>query len=168
MALSFLHERDKFHGNLKPSNILIDSNGLVKISDFGTLNSSSKYVKGKNSVPYCIALERDPPECNNDKAKADDIRNFEICELKLFHGGPPLTSFLKLEPLLEQNKERIGLPDGYENYITNPKRLSNEFCEMVMNCLRTNPKIKLTAEQLRSESFFKNRKNNSLSQKSGE
>ena len=103
-ALSFLHEHDKFHGNLKPSNILIDLNGSIKIFDFGTSNSSYKYVKGKNSVPYWIALERDLPECNNDKAKTDDIWNFGICALESFHGGGPLTSLPKSEPLLEQNK----------------------------------------------------------------
>ena len=84
---------------------------------------------------------------------------YGICALELFHDGPPLTSLPKLEPLLEQNKEMIRLPDGYENYITNLKRLSNEFHGMVMSCLRTNPKTKPTAEQLLSESFFKNRRN---------
>ncbi|KAK7844440.1 hypothetical protein CFP56_010876 [Quercus suber] len=92
-------------------------------------NSSGilNYVKGKDSVPYWIAPKRDPPECNNDKAMVDDIWNFGICALELFHVGAPLNSLSKSEPLLEQNKEKIGLPDGYENYITNPKRLSDEF-----------------------------------------
>ncbi|XP_065635038.1 uncharacterized protein LOC136069880 [Quercus suber] len=110
-------------------------------------------------MPYWIAPKRDPPECNNDKVKADDIWNFGICALESFHGGPPLTSLPKSEPLLEQNKERIGLLYGYENYITNPKRLSDELCGIVMSCLRTNPKTKPMAEQLLSDSFFKNRKN---------
>ena len=139
MALFFLHERDKFHENLKPSNILIDSNGSIKISEFGISNSSSKYVKGKDSVLYWFALERDPLEFNNNKATADDIWNFGICTLELFHGDPPLTSLPKSEALLEQNKERIGLLDGYENYITNLKRLSDEFHGIVMSCLRTEP-----------------------------
>ena len=90
-------------------------------------------------MPNWIAPERDPPECNNDKAKADDIWNFGICTLELFHGDSPLTSLPKSEPLLEQIKERIGLPDGYENYITNPKRLFDKFREIVMSCLRTKP-----------------------------
>ena len=98
MALSFLHEWDKFHGNLKPSNILIESNGSIKVFDFGTSNSSSKYVKGKDLVPYWIALECDPLECNNDKAKVDDIWNFGIRTLESFHGGPPLTSLPKSVP----------------------------------------------------------------------
>ena len=55
-------------------------------------------------MPYWIAPERDPPECNNDKAKVDDIWNFGICALELFHASPPLTSLPKSKPLLEQNK----------------------------------------------------------------
>ena len=88
-------------------------------------------------MPHWIATERDPPESNNDKAKADDIWNFGICALELFHGGSPLTSLPKSKPLLEQNKERIRLPDGYENYITNPKILFDEFRGIVMRFLRT-------------------------------
>ena len=30
-----------------------------------------QYAKGKDSVPYWIAPERDPPKCNNDKGKVD-------------------------------------------------------------------------------------------------
>ena len=45
----------------------------LKSLNFGISNSSSKYVKGKDSVPYWIAPERDPPECNNDKSKVDDL-----------------------------------------------------------------------------------------------
>ena len=55
-------------------------------------------------MPYWIVLERDPPECNNDKAKVDDVWNFVIYTLELFHAGPPLTSLTKSKPLLEQNK----------------------------------------------------------------
>ena len=135
----FLHKCDKFHGNLNPSNILIDSNGSIKISEFGISNSSFKYIKSKDSVSYWIGPERDPLVCNNNKAMMDDIWNFGICTLELFHGDPPLTSLPKLEALLAQNKERIGLPYGYENYITNPKRLSDEFRGIVMSCLRIEP-----------------------------
>ena len=63
-----------------------------------------KYVKGKDSVPYWIVLERDPPKCNNDKAKVDDVWDFVIYTLELFHAGPPLTSLPKSKPLLEKNK----------------------------------------------------------------
>ena len=46
-----------------------------------TIPQNSKYVKGKDLVPYWIAPESGPPECNNDKGKADDIWNFGICAL---------------------------------------------------------------------------------------
>ena len=88
-------------------------------------------------MSYWIAPERDPPECNNDKAKVDDIWNFGICALELFHASPPLTSLPKSEPLLEQNKERIRLPDAYKDYIMNPKRFFDEFRGIVIRFLRT-------------------------------
>ena len=58
-------------------------------------------------MPHWIAPELDPLESNNDKAKADDLWDFGICALELFHGGFPLSSLPKSEHLLEQNKERI-------------------------------------------------------------
>ena len=90
-------------------------------------------------MPHWIAPELDPLESNNDKAKADDIWDFGICALKWFHGGFPLSSLPKSEHLLAQNNERIGLLEGYENYITNPKILFDEFRGIVMSCLRTKP-----------------------------
>lgn len=37
MGIRFLHERAEpiVHGNLKPSNILIDTNGVVRVAEFG-------------------------------------------------------------------------------------------------------------------------------------
>ncbi|GAB5402136.1 MAG: hypothetical protein Aurels2KO_03670 [Aureliella sp.] len=37
-ALEFLHERGKLHGSIRPSNILIDDDGRVKLSDFEETN----------------------------------------------------------------------------------------------------------------------------------
>ncbi|XP_030950121.1 serine/threonine-protein kinase 24-like [Quercus lobata] len=161
-ALSFLHGQNIFHRNLKLSNILIDSNGSVKISDFGTSSSSSKYVKSKKSVLYWIAPEaRNSRQRNNDNAKAD-IWSFGICALELFHGGPPITCLPNSKPLLQQIRERIELPDGYENYITNPRKLSEKFCEVVKSCLSPNPESRPTAKELLRYQFFKNRRNSEV------
>ena len=158
-ALSFLHRRNIFHRNLKLSNILIDSNGLVKISDFGTSSSNSKYVKSKDSVLYWIAPEaRNSRQHNNDNAEAD-IWSFGICALELFHGGPPITCLPNSKPLLQQIRERIELPNGYENYITNPRKLSKKLCEVVKSCLSLEPERRPTAEELLCYSFFEDRRN---------
>ena len=161
-ALSFLHRRNIFHRNLKLSNILIDSNGLVKISDFGTSSSNSKYVKSKDSVLYWIAPEaRNSRQHNNDNAEAD-IWSFGICALELFHGGPPITCLPNSKPLLQQIRERIELPNGYENYITNPRKLSKKLCEVVKSCLSLEPERRPTAEELLCYSFFEDRRNSEV------
>ena len=98
-------------------------------------------------MPYWIAPGvRNSRRRNNDNAKADDIWIFGICALELFHGGPPLTPLPKSQTLLQQITERIGLLDGDENYITNPKKMSDKLHGMVASCLNPNPKCRPPAE----------------------
>ena len=72
------------------------------------------------------------------------FRNFsDIVSLPRDDNETPLIEIRKPHKYLddvilsEQNKEMIGLPDGYEDYITNPKRLFDEFHGIMMSCLRT-------------------------------
>ena len=129
---------------------------------FGTSSSNSKYVKSKDSVLYWIAPEaRNSRQHNNDNAEAD-IWSFGICALELFHGGPPITCLPNSKPLLQQIRERIELPNGYENYITNPRKLSKKLCEVVKSCLSLEPERRPTAEELLCYSFFEDRRNSEV------
>ena len=42
LGLTYLHERDIIHRNLKGTNILVDSMGRIKISGFGSLQNAEK------------------------------------------------------------------------------------------------------------------------------
>jgi len=44
-GIGYLHENNKFHGNLKTSNILIDSQAIVKISDYAHFKLYFEYIK---------------------------------------------------------------------------------------------------------------------------
>ncbi|RNA13066.1 serine threonine- kinase Nek3 isoform X1 [Brachionus plicatilis] len=53
-ACGFLHEHEILHANLKPSNVLLDRHGQVKLADFGYLNMST------NVVSFLLRLINDP------------------------------------------------------------------------------------------------------------
>jgi len=90
-GLSYLHNQGYLHKGIKAGNILIDSNGSVKLADFGM--TPSPVVAG---TPYWMIPE--PEVINSEKA---DIWSFGITALELAHGRPPLSN----EPKNEKHKK---------------------------------------------------------------
>lgn len=57
-ALNFSYELDIIHGDIKPSNVLVQTNGLAKLSDFGMARRASAEDAGKlGGTPNYIAPE---------------------------------------------------------------------------------------------------------------
>ena len=57
-ALKFSHELDIIHGDIKPSNILVQPNGVAKLSDFGMARRASKSEEGSTGgTPNYLAPE---------------------------------------------------------------------------------------------------------------
>jgi serine/threonine protein kinase len=60
-ALAFLHEKQKIHGSIRPSNILINDQGRVKLSDFEEVNAEGELLAPTGSKKY-LAPELIRPE----------------------------------------------------------------------------------------------------------
>jgi serine/threonine protein kinase/tetratricopeptide (TPR) repeat protein len=60
-ALAYLHDQDRIHGKVRPSNILIDEHGRVKLSDFETGDSEGELPVPKGEEKY-MAPELLKPE----------------------------------------------------------------------------------------------------------
>lgn len=104
-ALQYLHERDIVYRDLKPTNIMVDTKGYIKLIDFG----SAKVLKGRTYTligsPHYIAPEAIVGKGYN---KAVDIWSLGICLYEFLCGKVPFGEDLEdpydiYEAILEYN-----------------------------------------------------------------
>ncbi|MBZ0276150.1 MAG: protein kinase, partial [Anaerolineae bacterium] len=85
-ALSYLHQHDVVHGDLKPSNILITSDGRLKLLDFGLAVKNSHPV----SLPGGTLAYMSPERLNNYAVTpASDLYTFGIILYETISGEYP-------------------------------------------------------------------------------
>jgi mitogen-activated protein kinase kinase 5 len=51
-ALDFLHQKEKVHGSVRPSNVLINEQGTVKLSDFEASSRDGELRAPQGSKKY--------------------------------------------------------------------------------------------------------------------
>ncbi|KAL5542177.1 hypothetical protein UlMin_009887 [Ulmus minor] len=166
-ALSYLHDQGYIHRDIKAGNILMDSNGSVKLADFGVsasihelgsaggLSSPSSMLTDFAGTPYWMAPE--VIHSHNGYSFKADIWSFGITAMELAYGRPPLSDLplSKSMTLTLTKKFRFSDFEKHEKDEKN-KSFSKGFKEMVAWCLEQDPSKRPTAEQLLKHSFFRN------------
>ncbi|KAJ6988626.1 serine/threonine-protein kinase BLUS1 [Populus alba x Populus x berolinensis] len=149
-ALSYLHDQGHLHRDVKAGNILIDSNGKVKLADFGvsasiyelnTLERSSS-LSCSSRTPYWMAPE--VIHSHTGYSFKADMWSFGITALELAHGRPPLSH---LPPSNHDENHKKNCRN---------KKFSKAFKDMVASCLDQDPSKRPSAAKLLKHSFFKN------------
>jgi hypothetical protein len=185
-ALCYLHGQGRIHRDIKAGNILLDSDGSVKLADFGVSasiyetpssfsgpafhapplavaaalgSSSSCYFNDLAGTPYWMA-----PEVIHSHVgysiKAD-IWSFGITALELAHGRPPLSHLPPSKSMLLRITSRVLLEDAAETCSSaKRKKFSKAFRDMVFSCLRQEPAGRPSAEKLLRHPFFKGCRSN--------
>ncbi|CAA7404814.1 unnamed protein product [Spirodela intermedia] len=168
-ALSYLHDQGHIHRDIKAGNILVDSDGSVKLADFGvsasiyeshasysSSSSSSSCFREMAGTPYWMA-----PEVIHSHVgygiKAD-IWSFGITALELAHGRPPLSHLSPSKSLLMRVTSRLRIEDAAEDAEgkkKKKKKFSKAFKEMVTACLSQVPSRRPSADKLLRHPFFK-------------
>ena len=82
-AISHMHRRGVFHGDLKPSNIMLSKNGQVKLIDFGTCWIRGKEKNRAAGTPQFVAPEQVVEKTVDAKT---DIYNFGATLYRMFTG----------------------------------------------------------------------------------
>jgi serine/threonine-protein kinase len=124
-ALSHMHRRGVFHGDLKPHNIMLSKSGQVKLIDFGTAWLRGQDKNRVQGTPQYMAPEQAVDKVVDEKT---DIYNLGATMYRMFTGR-----------FVQQ-----GIPKpGDERKVTLPNKLNPrvpaELNTLIVACLQSSP-----------------------------
>lgn len=147
-AVDYCHSRGVFHRDLKPENLLMDSYGMLKVSDFG-LSAFSKQLRGDGLLhTACGTPNYVAPEVLKDKGYDGTSADIWSCGVILF---VLLAGYLPFdEPNLMSLYKKINKAD----FIC-PSFFSTGAKKLIKRILDPNPLTRITIPEILSHEWFK-------------
>jgi hypothetical protein len=151
-GLKYLHENHVVHRDIKGANLLLDSDGSVRVADFGcsaqmdnTYSHSDILTSLKGSLPW-MAPEVIKQTGHGRKA---DIWSLGCVTIELLSGKPPWQDFEnQLQAIM-----RVGLSNDIPDI---PEGISAEAADFILKCVQRNPKQRPSASELLTHPFIMN------------
>ena len=147
-GLIYIHQKKLIHRDIKGSNILINSQGIAKIADFGVgvelINDKNR--KSKKGSPYWMSPQ---VALNSDYNEKTDIWSLGITCIEMIEGDPPNS---QLKPRFAM--EKIGKDPPNVNNLLNEENYSKEFKDFVGKCLIVDQNRRPNAKELLNHDFI--------------
>ncbi|KAL9163310.1 hypothetical protein ABFS82_06G032500 [Erythranthe guttata] len=143
-ALLFLHANYtcSVHGNLKPSNVLLDANFVTKISDFGIFNLISDNENPFRSNTLCNKNDpetlayMDPESFEYGEITAEsDVYSFGVLMLRLLTAKPATDLVREVKCALERGNLETILDKSAGDWPLGPAK---QFADVALMCCRKN------------------------------
>jgi eukaryotic-like serine/threonine-protein kinase len=124
-ALSHMHRRGVYHGDLKPHNIMLSKSGQIKLIDFGTAWLRGQDKSRVQGTPQFMAPEQVTEKEVNDK---NDIYNLGATMYRMFTGR-----FVQQGMPKPGDERRVTVPNKINPRIPGPLN------DLIVACIQTDP-----------------------------
>ncbi|KAL4496518.1 hypothetical protein ABPG72_014748 [Tetrahymena utriculariae] len=145
MGLKYLHKNNRLHKNIKSSNIMLQSDGIVKLCDFSTSKKLTEILSQCRNNTYWQAPETIINQHFDEKS---DIWQIGITAIEMAKGEPPYFNLppKKAQFLTVQEEPQID------------QSFSHQFQEFLKMCLEKNPEERASVGDLLLSNFIQRAK----------
>jgi serine/threonine protein kinase len=157
-GLQHLHHKDIIHGDLMPSNVLIDENENALLADFGLSRLMGNHETSlfeslgpgaiRWAAPEIIPLNLETPDTEvKEPNKASDIYSFGCIMMQVLSGQPPYYDIV--------SETRVTVAKSQHLLPTRPPEIDDVYWRYIERCLsqqvETRPLVDEVLEYIRAE-----------------